>query len=174
MNAILKAPEESSTPMTAVPSEREKWELKELKPMHKQLCSLLAQGIDRGTIAQALNITPEYVSMLAKQAPIQKYIQEMCQFANLQLEAQFIEGVKVIGDVMANGADKDRLQAVRLNAELTHRIGSGSGVPIELIDTNERLAKLADRLLSLQERQPILQQPVEGEFHEVGKETAEQ
>lgn len=144
-----------------------KWEMKELKPMHKQLCSLLAQGIDRQTIAQVLGITPEYVSMLAKQPLVQKYIQEMCQFASLQLEAQFVEGVRVIGDVMANGSDKERLQAVRLNAELTHRIGSGSGLPTELIDSGERLAKLAERLLSLQERAPVVLPPVEGEFHEI-------
>lgn len=153
---------------------QKKWELQNLTPMHKQLCSLLAQGIDRQTIAQALDITPEYVSMLAKQPLVQKYIQEMCQFASLQLEAQFVEGVKVIGDVMANGSDKERLQAVRLNAELTHRIGSGSGIPTELIDTNERLANLASRLLSLQEKTVAkLPDPVDGEFHEIAKETTE-
>lgn len=152
----------------------DKWEMKKLTPMHKQLCSLLAQGIDRQTIAQALDITPEYVSMLAKQPLVQKYIQEMCQFASLQLEAQFVEGVKVIGDVMANGAPKEKLQAVRLNAELTHRIGSGSGLPTELIDTNERLANLASRLLSLQEKATaVLPAPVDGEFHEIQTETTE-
>lgn len=165
MNAMLQE-ETTGTP--------EKWEMKKLTPMHKQLCSLLAQGIDRQTIAQALDITPEYVSMLAKQPLVQKYIQEMCQFASLQLEAQFVEGVKVIGDVMANGAPKERLQAVRLNAELTHRIGSGSGIPTELIDTNERLANLASRLLSLQEKTVAkLPDPVDGEFHEVQTETTE-
>lgn len=173
MNEGINAPQEWSTPMSvtdsSIVSEKQKWEIKELKPMHKQLCSLLAQGIDRGTIAQILDITPEYVSMLAKQPLVQRYIQEMCQFASLQLEAQFVEGVKVIGDVMANGNDKERLQAVRLNAELTHRIGSGSGVPVELIDTNERLANLASRLLSLQERSVNLPLPVDGEFHEINQ-----
>jgi hypothetical protein len=164
MNAMLQAPLSDGDGGT----EKEKWEMKSLKPMHHQLCSMLAQGIDRQTIAKVLEITPEYVSMLSKQPLIQKYIQEMCQFASLQLEAQFVEGVKVIGDVMANGNDKERLQAVRLNAELTHRIGSGSGIPAELIDTNERLARLASRLLSLQEQtKVILPTPVEGEFHEI-------
>lgn len=161
-----------SAMLQEVPSQEEgtasKWEMKELKPIHKQLCSMLAQGIDRQTIAQVLDITPEYVSMLSKQPLVQKYIQEMCQFASLQLEAQFVEGVKVIGDVMANGNDKERLQAVRLNAELTHRIGSGSGPVAELIDTNDRLARLASRLLSLQEQTTNkIPLPVEGEYHEV-------
>ena len=152
-----------------------KWEMKKLTPMHEQLCSMLAQGIDRQTIAKVLDITPEYVSMLAKQPLVQAYIKEMCQFASLQLEAQFVEGVKVIGDVMANGADKERLQAVRLNAELTHRIGSESGIPTEIINTNERLANLASRLLSLQERaNSTLPAPVDGEFHEVQQEEVRQ
>lgn len=164
--------------MNAMVQEQEspgKWEMKKLTPMHEQLCSMLAQGIDRQTIAKVLDITPEYVSMLAKQPLVQAYIKEMCQFASLQLEAQFVEGVKVIGDVMANGADKERLQAVRLNAELTHRIGSGSGIPPEIINTNERLANLASRLLSLQERaNSTLPPPVDGEFHEVQQEEVRQ
>jgi hypothetical protein len=79
-----------------------------------------------------------------------------------------VEGVKVISDVMANGNGKERLQAVRLNAELTHRIGSGSGLPGEVTDTNERLVRLAERLLSLQEKmQPILPPVINGEYHDL-------
>jgi hypothetical protein len=130
---------------------------------------MLAQGIDRETIAKVLEITPTYVSMLTKQPLIQSYIRDQCQFASLQLEAQFVQGVQVIGDVMTNGNDKERLQAVRLNAELTHRIGAGAGGPSEGGDTNERLTRLAEKLLALQEKmQPAATiPPVEGEFHEV-------
>lgn len=144
-----------------------KWEMKELKPWHKQLCSMLAQGIPRDTISAVLDCTPEYVSMLAKQPLVLAYIREMCQFANLQLEAQFIKGVEVIGDILVNGNDKEKLQAVRLQAEMTHRIGSGTSVSPEVLDTNERLAKLAERLLVLHERhlQPV--QTINGEFHEI-------
>jgi len=158
MNAMLR---EEDSP------EKEKWEMKELKPWHRQFCSLLAQGIDRETIAKVLDITPTYVSMLSKQPLIQAYIREMCQFANLQLEAQFVKGVEVIGEVMDKGNNKDRLQAVRLNAELTHRIGSGSGMPGEVVDTNDRLLRLAERLLSLQEKIQTPPPPINGEFHEI-------
>lgn len=144
-----------------------KWEMKDLKPWHKQFCSMLAQGIDRETIAAALDCTPTYVSMLAKQPLIQAYIREMCQFASLQLEAQFAQGVGVIGDVMTNGNDKERLQAVRLNAELTHRIGNGSGAPTEPTDTNARLLRLAERLLSLQEKMQPTPPTIDGEFQNV-------
>ncbi len=163
MNAILqedRAPEEElSNP---------KWEMKELKPWHQQFCSMLAQGIDRETIATVLEIHPNYVTMLSRQPLIQAYIRDQCQFATLQLEAQFARGVTVIGEVMDNGAPKERLQAVRLNAELTHRIGSGSGAPLEAVDTNERLLRLADRLLSLQEKmQPVSLPTINGEFQNV-------
>lgn len=144
------------------------WEMKQLKPWHKQLCNMLAQGIDRETIATVLDCTPQYVTMLAGQPMVQRYIREMCQFANLQLEAQFAEGVKIVGEVMRQGNHKDKLQAVRLNAELTHRIGSGALASPENVDTNERLARLAEKLLALQEKmQPASTLPViDGEFHE--------
>jgi hypothetical protein len=144
----------------------EKWELQELKPWHQQFCSLLAQGIDRETIAKVLDITPNYVSMLSKQPLIQAYIKDMCQFATVQLEAQFAKSVAVIGEVMDKGNGKERLQAVRLNAELTHRIGSGSGLPAEVMNADERFARLAARLLSLQ-TQPAPPPAVDGEFHEI-------
>ena len=163
MNAMLKPSEDETPP---------KWEMKELKPWHKQFCSMLAQGIDRQTIAQVLDIDPNYVSMLSKQPLIQAYIKEEWQFATLQLEAQFARGVQVIGEVMDNGAPKERLQAVRLNAELTHRIGSGSGLPPEATDTNERLLRLSERLLSLQEKmQPTFAPTINGEYHEVPANT---
>lgn len=127
-----------------------KWEMKSLKPWHKQACSLLAQGIDRGTIAQILDCTPEYVSMLAGQKLIKEYIREFCTFAELQLEAQFTESVKAIGDTLVNGNHKEKMQAARLQMEATRRIGSKSGIIHEVIDTNSRLARLAERLLYLQ------------------------
>jgi hypothetical protein len=143
--------------------EKGKWEMKELKPWHKQLCSLLAQGIDRQTIAQILDCTPEYVSMLAGQKKIKEYVAEMCGFAQLQLEAQFTSAVTAIGDTLANGNHKERMQAARLQMEATKRIGSGSGIPQEIVDTNSRLARLAERLLYLQGRQGPTGDIIEGE-----------
>lgn len=154
--------------------EGKKWEMKELKPWHKQLCSLLAQGIDRQTIAQILDCTPEYVSMLAGQKKIKEYVAEMCSFAQLQLEAQFTTAVTAIGDTLANGNHKEKMQAARLQAELTHRIGSGSGVPQEIVDTNSRLARLAERLLYLQGKQGTDADIIDGEIiHENAEENGQ-
>ena len=141
-------------------AEREKkgWQLTSLKPKHKQVCAMLAQGIDRDTIAAIVDITPEYVTMLAKQPLVKDYIREMCQAAGLQLDAMFVQSVEVISQVMTNGNAKERIQAARLQLEATKRIGSGSAIPREVIDTNDRLARLAERLLYLQSSQhaPII------------------
>lgn len=126
------------------------WQLKELKPKHKQICSMLAQGIARDTIANVVGVTPTYISMLAKQPLIKEYIREMCQAAGLQLDAMFIQSVDAIADVLTNGAPKEKLQAARLQLEATKRIGAGTEIPREVIATNERLARLAERLLYLQ------------------------
>ena len=126
------------------------WVMKTLKPKHKQVCSLLAQGIDRQTIANVVGITPEYVSMLAGQKLVQDYVKDMAKLADLQLEAMFTKSVQAIGETLENGNHKEKIQAARLQMEATRRIGSKSVEPEKLIDTNNRLAKLAERLLYLQ------------------------
>jgi hypothetical protein len=134
---------------------KEKWRLKSLQPWHRQVCSLLAQGIPRQTIAQIMDCTPEYVSMLAAQPLIKDYIREWCAFAGLQLEAQFVKSVEVIGDALENGNYKEKLQAVEMQAKLTHRIGTGSTLPSESVDMNSRLLSLSERLTGLLESQKM-------------------
>jgi len=143
MNAMIEQP---------LPDEEEHagWQMKELKPKHKQVCAMLAQGIDRRTISNVVGVTPEYITMLSKQPLMKEYIAEMCQAAGLQLDAMFVQSVEVISEVMANGSPKERVAAARLQMEATKRIGSGSSIPKEIIDTNDRLARLAERLLYLQ------------------------
>ncbi len=132
------------------------WVMKSLKPKHKQICSLLAQGLPRGTIAQIIGVTPEYISMLANQKLMQDYIKDLAKVADLQLEAMYVKTVEVIGETLENGNHKEKMQAARLQMEATRRIGSKSIEPEKLIDTNSRLAKLAERLLFLQGSHPQL------------------
>lgn len=127
------------------------WEMKKLLPWHKQLCSMLAQGIDRQTIAQVFQKTPEYISMLSGQTLIQEEVSAMKKFAEFQLEAQFVKSVSVIGEVLENGSPKEKIQAARLQLEATRRIGSHTETETRLVDTNSRLSRLAERLLALQD-----------------------
>lgn len=128
-----------------------KWVLKELKPWHQNLCSMLAQGIPRGTIAAAMDCAPEYVSMLAQQPLIQQYIRDMCAYAGLQLESQFVKVVEVIGDTLENGGYKEKMQAARLQMEATKRIGSKAGEGTDKPSSEDKLLNLADRLVGLLE-----------------------
>lgn len=139
-----------SAMITSVEGDDGKWEMKKLLPWHKQLCSMLAQGIDRQTIAQVFQKTPEYISMLAGQDLIRTEVNEMKRFAEFQLEAQFVKSVSVIGEVLENGSAKEKIQAARLQLEATRRIGPRMVEEEKLVDTNARLARLAERLLSLQ------------------------
>lgn len=139
-----------SAMLTPAEGNDDKWEMKKLLPWHKQLCSMLAQGIDRQTIAQVFQKTPEYISMLAAQDLIRTEVNEMKRFAEFQLEAQFVKSVTVIGEVLENGSAKEKIQAARLQLEATRRIGPRMVEEEKLVDTNARLARLAERLLSLQ------------------------
>lgn len=146
----------SSLPISIPHEEQEvaqtqpKWEMKELKPWHKNLASMVAQGIDRQTIAYAMDCTPEYVSMLARQPKMIEYMRELADFANFQLESQFAKSVAAIGDVLENGGHKEKMQAARLQLEATKRIGSRGVDTEKVVDTNARLARLAERLMYLQ------------------------
>lgn len=139
-----------SAMITSAEGNNDKWEMKKLLPWHKQLCSMLAQGIDRQTIAQVFQKTPEYISMLAGQDLIRTEVNEMKRFAEFQLEAQFVKSVSVIGEVLENGSAKEKIQAARLQLEATRRIGPRMVEEEKLIDTNARLTRLAERLLYLQ------------------------
>jgi hypothetical protein len=142
-----------------------KYDLKELSPKHKQVCSMLAQGHDRATIAAVIGITPEYISMLAKQPLVQAYVRDMSAVANLQLEAMFTSAVTAIGDTLQNGNYSDKVKAARLQLEATKRVGSSGSLIHEVVDSNARLAKLAERLLYLQGHQGQASVEVEeGEF----------
>lgn len=147
-----------------------KWEMKELKPWHLQLCSLLAQGTPRDTIAAILGCTPNYISMLARQEKIQEHIKGLNAVVNLQLEMQYGKAVTAIGDALDHGNYKEKMQAARLHLEATKRIGPRTEATEKLIDTNARLAHLAERLLFLQGKVPT--NIIEGEVitNEEGKE----
>lgn len=149
MNAITK--EDTLVPSTEVAeSEGQGWQMKAIKPWHKQVCALIAQGVPRNTIATIVDCTPEYISMLARQPLIKAYIQDMNSVVDIQLAMQYTKVVAAIDDTLENGNSKEKMQAARLHSELTGRIGSRGGPDEQLVDTNARLTKLAERLLFLQ------------------------
>lgn len=127
-----------------------KWELTELKPKHRQVAALFAQGLKNVQVAALCDITPEYVSMLLRQPLVQMEVRRISEVAGVRLEAMFEKTVDVIGDALENGSTKDKLAAVRLHFEATKRIGRPDLRPGELDPSVDRLSLLAERLLSLQ------------------------
>lgn len=126
-----------------------KWEMKKLKPMHKQVASLCAQGLKNVEIAEIVGITPEYVHMLLKQPLVKEYIADMCEVVGVRMEALFEKSVDVISETLTNGSEKGKLQAARLQLEATKRIGRpdpNAGLERSGVD---RLERLAERLISL-------------------------
>lgn len=126
-----------------------KWELKKFTQRHKDICALIAQGLKRKQIADICGVTPEYVTMLARQPKCIQFIQEMNQYAAVQLDAMFVKTVDVINDAMDNGSTEERLRAARLQLEVTKRIGRPDPSAGQVAGTDDRLLNLAERLTGL-------------------------
>ena len=124
------------------------WQLKTLTEKHKQVAALLAQGLKRGEIAAVVDITPEYVTMLAKQPLFIGYLKEMIQFTNVRLEALFEKSVQVISDAMDNGNFDEKLKGAKLQMEATGRIGRYQTEPPPA-GGGDKLEALAERLVGL-------------------------
>lgn len=126
------------------------WELKSLKPMHKNVASLVAQGFKNVDVAKMVGITPEYVGMLLKQPLVKDYIREMNEVVGVQLSAMFEQSVEVIRETMQNGSHGNKLKAARLQLEATKRIGRADPHPGDGAGSVDRLERLAERLIGLQ------------------------
>lgn len=126
------------------------WQMKTLKPKHKQIASLLAQGGRNIDIAKIIGVTPEYISMLSRQPLMKAYIAEMCEITGVRLEAMFEKVVDTIAETLESGSEAGRLKAARLHLEATKRIGRPDGAPRSGNDSADRLEKLAERLIFLQ------------------------
>src|SRR5690242_19152506 len=61
------------------------YQLKKLKPKHKNVLALVAQGVERQVIAAACNITPEYVTMLCRMPICKQYIAGLNEACDLLL-----------------------------------------------------------------------------------------
>jgi len=129
-------------------SEPAKIELKELGPRHKQVISLLAQGVPRQTVAVMTEYTPEYVTWLTRQPVCQAYLKEINDFVDVRLLSLGEKAVDAITDALETGSHENKLRAAKLQMEATGRIGRfKSETPTS--PSEERLERLSNRLVSL-------------------------
>src|SRR3990167_5089193 len=61
--------------------------LQKLSVRHRQAMALLAQGIDRTSIAQLVDYTPEYITWLTRQPLCRAYLKEMGEHVGVRLDA---------------------------------------------------------------------------------------
>lgn len=127
-------------------------ELKKLSPKHMQVAALVAQGVDRATIAAACDYVPEYITWLQGQPLFIEYIKTMNKAVATRLEAMFAKSVDVISDAMVMGNVDEKLKGARLQMEATGRIGRYQ-MPAKGEGGDEVLESLAGRLLALLTRQ---------------------
>lgn len=124
-------------------------ELKKLSQKHKQVLSLVAQGLDRQTIGKVVNYVPEYVTWLVRQPVCQEYLREMVGYNDSRLLALTERSVDVISDVMLNGTHEDQLKAAKLQLTAIGKVGRAQA-PVSAKFDEARLERLAERLVSLQ------------------------
>lgn len=125
------------------------WQMKQLKPRHKSIASLLAQGGRNVDIAKIMNVTPQYIYMLSRQPLMKEYISQMCEVTGVRLEALFEKSVDVIAETLESGSEAGRLKAARLQLEVTGRVGARDAGPRSGGGADDRLLLLAERLLFL-------------------------
>lgn len=144
------------------------WQLKKLKPLHKDVCSYIAQGMKQIEVASICGITKEYVWMLLQQPLCQAYIQEMNQAVGVRLEAMFSQTVDTIAETMRTGSPEEQLKAARLQLEATRRIGAKAGAIVADTGQGDRLLALSERLVGLlaAQRNRADGQIIEGEFRD--------
>lgn len=127
-------------------------ELKKLSPVHKQVAALVAQGVDRRTIAAACDYTPEYVTWLQGQPLFREYIKHMNEAVSTRLEAMFDQSVTVISEAMVHGNTDEKLKGAKLQLEATGRVGRYQTTP-PVVGAHDRLEQLSERLLKLLDKQ---------------------
>lgn len=150
LSAVPTPQDEDADDERALVEQTAGWQMKKLTQRHRQIASLLAQGLDRRTISKMIGVTPEYVTMLTKQPLMKQYINEMCEHVGVRFEALFEKAVDVIAETMTNGTEAGKLKAARLQLEGTKRIGRPDLAPKDVGVVTDRLEQLAQRLLYLQ------------------------
>lgn len=135
--------------------EKVKWELRELKPKHKQVCALIAQGLPNTQVAAMCQITPEYVSMLLRQPLIKEEVARLGEIVGTRIDALAVKATDVVAETLLAGSEKGKLQAAKMVFEATGRLGkrgleAGGSRP----EAEERLLRLAERLVELNAPRP--------------------
>lgn len=132
-----------------------KWELRKLTPRHKQICALVAQGFKYVEIAPIVQCTPQYITMLMRQALIVEEVHRLEAIAGTRLLALTDQAVDVTAETLRQGSEKGKLVAARMVLEAGGRLGRRDAAGGQATsDAEERLRQLAERLEKLNSNRP--------------------
>jgi hypothetical protein len=126
-----------------------RFELQALSERHKNVATLMAQGVPRQQIAEIVDYTPEYITMLTRDPLFKEHMQDLAEFHEARAELLFGKTVDVIEQSLQIGSTEEQLKAARLQLELTGRIGKNERPSTAGESSLERLTTLADRLVGL-------------------------
>lgn len=129
--------------------DRAEWVLQKLKPKHFQICALLAQGFKNIEVAAMCGVTKEYITMLLRQPLIKQEIAKKGEVIGQRFELLTEKSLDVMVDAMNNGNHQDKLRAVKLQLEVTKRIGRADPMALSQNVSDDRLEQLANRLEGL-------------------------
>jgi len=91
------------------------WQLRELSPKHRQVCALLAQGVDRGTIAELCGYEPAYVTWLQRQPLVKEHLKELGQVVEKHLKSLVIRSIEVLHEKLDQPGVSDDLALGAMN-----------------------------------------------------------
>ena len=123
--------------------------LQKLSPSHKEVLSLLAQGVKREEVAAITGYASDYISWLLAQDVCKVYQQEIAAVVDFRLLAMTEQSVDTIADVMQFGSGDERLKAAKLQLEAIGRVGAGKSDMRSTSANPDHLQQLADRLVGL-------------------------
>ena len=115
---------------------------------HRQILSLLAQGVSREEVATITGYAPQSISRLLRDPLCKEYLQQMMDVVEFRLTAMTEKSVQAIEDELTHGNGESRMRAAKLQMEAIGRIGS-KRVTRPADDAPDRLDVLADRLVKL-------------------------
>ena len=123
--------------------------LQKLSPKHKEVLSLVAQGVRHAEIASLLDFAEDYIPYLLRQEVCKQYLQDMMAVVDHRLTAMTAESVDVIQDVLKCGSHDNQLKAAKLQLEAVGRIGTGKLPQGAGTTAPDYLQVLAGRLIGM-------------------------
>lgn len=118
-------------PVPATPG----WQLKQLKPRHRQIAQLYVSGLDRESIASFCKCTPALITMLLKQPVFLEYLAELRGHLDQDMQSLYGKAIRVVDAAMnQEEATEHKLRAADMVFKATGKYkeaAAGAGTTAE-------------------------------------------